>query len=78
MVIVYGFVSLLAGLISCVLLWPYGATIALVSMPFGGSVFVLIAAILVYVRASRGSRSSDAHATHPRQPQNLQTTESRQ
>jgi hypothetical protein len=72
MVIVYGLASLLGGLVSCVLLWPYGATIALLSMPFGGSLFVLIGAVLVYMRASGETRSSDDRADHP---QKLQTTE---
>jgi hypothetical protein len=75
MVIVYGLASLLGGLVSCVLLWPYGATIALLSMPFGGSLFVLIAAILVYMRAPGETRSSDDRAAYADQPQKLQTTE---
>jgi hypothetical protein len=76
MVIVYGLASLLGGLVSCVLLWPYGATIALLSMPFGGSLFVLMAAILVHLRASGATRLSDDRAASSDQPQKLQTTES--
>jgi heme A synthase len=77
MVIVYGLAALLGGLVSCVLLWPYGVAIALLSMPFGGSLFVLITAILVYLRASNEASSRDDRAVYVDQPPNLQTTESR-
>ena len=76
MVIVYGFAALLGGLVSCALLWPYGAAIAFLSMPFGGSLFVLITAILVYMRASDEARPSVDRAVYADQPQKLQTTES--
>jgi hypothetical protein len=76
MVIVYALVALAGGLVSCVLLWSYGATIALLSMPFGGSLFVLIAAVLVYMRASGEADSSNERAVYKDQPQKLQTTES--
>jgi hypothetical protein len=78
MVIVYAVAAWLGGLVSCVLLWPYGATIALLSMPVGGSLFVLIAATLVYMRASGDAVSSDDRAGYMDQTQKLQTTESRQ
>jgi hypothetical protein len=77
MVIVYGFVSLLGGLISCVLLWPYGATIALLSIPFGGSLSVLLVAIFVYLRASGETPSNGDRASNAEQPQRLRTIESR-
>jgi hypothetical protein len=77
MVIVYGFVSLLGGLISCVLLWPYGATIALLSIPFGGSLSVLLVAFFVYWRASGETPSNGDLAGYAEQPQRLQATESR-
>ena|SRR5215217_5506155 len=72
MVIVYMMTALMGGLISCVLLWPHGAAIALLSIPFGGSLFVMLAAILVYMRASGKDR-----AAYTDLPRNLQTRESR-
>lgn len=78
MVIVYGFAALLGGIVSCVLLWPCSAAIALLSIPFGGSLFVLLAAILIYMRTSDEAASSDDRAVYMDQPQKLQTTESRQ
>jgi hypothetical protein len=78
MVIVYPVVALIGGFISCALLWPYGTAIALLSMPFCGSLFVLIAAILVYMRASDEACPSVDRAVYGDQPQTLQTTESHQ
>jgi hypothetical protein len=52
MVLIYPVVALMVGLVSCVLLWPYGAAIALISMPFIGSMFALLVAMLVYMRGS--------------------------
>jgi hypothetical protein len=78
MVIVYAVVALVGGLVSCVLLWPYGAAIALLSMPFGGSLFALIAAVLIYMRAPGETDTSNDRAVSMEQPQMLQTTESRQ
>ncbi|MBM6580150.1 hypothetical protein ILT44_08155 [Microvirga sp. BT689] len=77
MVILYMMAALMGGLISCVLLWPHGAAIALLSMPFGGSLLVMLAAILVYMRASRETVSGKDHAISMDLPQNLRTTESR-
>jgi hypothetical protein len=71
MVIVYAFAALISGFISCALLWPYGAAIALLSMPFGGSLF----AIVVHVRASTKAGSSNHRAAYMDQPQKLQITE---
>jgi hypothetical protein len=78
MVIIYMVVAAIGAGLSCVLLWPYGAAIALLSMPFGGSLLAVIAAVLVYMRASDETESSDERADHIDQPQRLQTTESRQ
>jgi Zn-dependent protease with chaperone function len=78
MLIVYMVAALVGGLVSCVLLWPYGAAIALLSMPFGGSLFALLAAILVYLRTSDESALSADRAVYVDQPQKLQTTESLQ
>ena len=52
MVLVYPIVALISGLVSSVLLWPYGAALALISMPFTGSLFALLVAILIYMRGS--------------------------
>ncbi|WP_404289307.1 hypothetical protein ACD578_24520 [Microvirga sp. RSM25] len=78
MVITYLAAALIGAGFSCVLLWPYGAAIAFLSMPFGGSLLAVIAAVLVYMRASDETELSDEHADHTNQPQRLQTTESRQ
>ncbi|MPR12254.1 hypothetical protein [Microvirga tunisiensis] len=75
MVIVYAFAALIGGFISCALLWPYGAAIALLSMPFGGSLFALLAAIVVHMRASTKAGSSNDRAAYMDQPQKLQITE---
>jgi heme A synthase len=77
MLIVYMVTALVGGLVTCVLLWPYGAAIALVSMPFGGSLFTLFAAILIYMRASDEANSSGDRTADINQLQTLQTTESR-
>jgi hypothetical protein len=64
MVIVYPVAALIGGLIGCALLWPYGAAIALISMPFTGSLFTLCLTILVYVRSSgEGHLSVDQPAS---------------
>jgi hypothetical protein len=47
-------------------------------MPFGGSLFVLITAILVYMRASDEADPSVDRTAYADQPQALQTTESHQ
>jgi hypothetical protein len=62
MLIVYPMAALIGGLISFALLWPYGAAIALISMPFGGSLLVLLAAVLVRMRASSKAESNDNRA----------------
>ena len=77
-VIVYIVTALVGGFVSCILLWPYGAAIALLSMPFGGSLFSLLAGVLVYMRASGEAVSSDDRAFYLDQPQKLQTTQSLQ
>jgi hypothetical protein len=50
MVIVYPVAALIGGFIGCALLWPYGAAIAGISIPFIGSLFALFVAVLIYVR----------------------------
>jgi hypothetical protein len=63
MVIVYPVATLIGGLIGCALLWPYGVAIALISMPFIGSLFALFVAVLVYVGSSgEGYPSEDGPA----------------
>ena len=75
MLIVYMIAALFGGLVSCVLLWPYGAAIALVSMPFGGSLFVLLTALLVYMRATERERPSKDRSRDMDQLRELQPTE---
>ena len=77
MVIVYSVVALVGGLISCVLLWPYGAAIALLSIRFTGSLLVIAAAVLVHMRASDRAETSNERAVFFDQTQKLQTRESR-
>lgn len=75
MVILYMTTGLAGALVSCVLLWPYGATIALVSMPFGGSLLTLLAAIVIYVRAPNAAASSKNPADDMDRFRKLQTAE---
>jgi hypothetical protein len=77
MVIVYPVAALIGALISCVLFWPHGAAIALLSMPFGGSLLALLAALLLYMRSADEAGSSNDCASYMDQSQKLQTTESR-
>jgi hypothetical protein len=62
MVIVYSVAALIGGVTGCVLLWPYGAATALIGMPFVGSLFAFLIAVLVYVRSS-GERHVSADRT---------------
>lgn len=78
MVILYMTTGLAGALVSCVLLWPYGATIALVSMPFGGSLLTLLAAIVIYLRAPNVSASEETPADDRDQFRKLQTAERHQ
>lgn len=59
MVIVYSVAPLIGGLIGCALLWPFGAAIALISMPFIGSSAAFLVAVLVYVRSSDEGHASN-------------------
>jgi membrane protein implicated in regulation of membrane protease activity len=78
MVIVYGIAALLGGLLSCMLLWPFGAAIAILSIPFSGSLVALVAAVLLYKRASHETTRRDDRAVYGDQPQTLQASESNQ
>jgi hypothetical protein len=51
--------ALTGGIVSCLLLWPYGAIVALVGVPFGGSLAALLAAGLVCMRTSDGAKTSE-------------------
>ena len=48
--------ALLGGIITFAGLLPYGALIALISMPFGGSLAALLAGLLLAVLRSRAER----------------------
>ncbi len=77
MLILYALTALMGGLMSCVLLWPYGAGIALLSMPIGGSLLTLLAAILVYMRTSDEAGRNGDPAPYGDQAPELQITERR-
>ncbi|WP_262027066.1 hypothetical protein [Microvirga sp. Mcv34] len=62
MAIIYPVMALVGGFASCVLLWPYGATVALLSMPFAGSLLALAAAVLIY-RRDQGERGAGHQPT---------------
>lgn len=62
-------------LVSCILLWPYGAAIALLSMPFGGSLLTLLAAIWISVRAPNESASGENPTDSMDQLRKLQAAE---
>ena len=50
---------------------PYAAGIALLSMPFGGSLFALLAAFLICIRASDEANSRKNRLIDMDQPQKL-------
>ena len=52
--------ALVGGIITLASLLPYGALIALISMPFGGSLAALLAGVLLAVLRSRAERRAEA------------------
>ncbi|EIM28449.1 hypothetical protein [Microvirga lotononidis] len=77
MAIVYPVMALIGGLVSCVLLWPYGATVALLSMPFAGSLLALAAAFMIYRRTTGETGQGRDRAVTMDRTRTLRTTESR-
>jgi hypothetical protein len=77
MVIIYLLAVLIGGLVSCALLWPYGAAIALLGIPFGGSLLALFVAVLVYMRVPSKAASNNNRAIDTDRHEKLQPTESR-
>ena len=75
MVFVYMVAALVGGIVSCVLLWPYSVALALLSMPFGGSLFALLTAVLVYGLALGKAGSSRDRTSQVDQFQKLQSAE---
>lgn len=75
MAIFYMMTAFLGALVSCTLLWPYGAAIALLSMPLGGSLLTLLASIVIYVRAPKEAASGEAPADDGEQFRKLQIAE---
>jgi uncharacterized membrane protein len=78
MPIVLMMAALAGGVMTCILLWPYGAVIALVGMPFGGSLSALFAAILLYMRTSAADEAhsdKDDRTVDPDQPQTSRAAE---
>ncbi len=55
MIVLLPFAALIGSAITFVLLWPYGLGVAVVGLPFGGSLFALLIAVgcalLVHWRA---------------------------
>jgi hypothetical protein len=45
MIVLIPFAALIGGVITFVLLWPYGLVVAVVGLPFGGSLFALLIAV---------------------------------
>ena len=78
MIITYLVAALVGSIVSCVLLWPYGATIALVSMPICGSLFAILAAGLAYMRASGKAKTSADRSSDLDEFQKLQSAERQQ
>lgn len=75
MVIFYMFASFIGAFVSfATVVSPYGAIVALLSMPFGASLFVLMAAILIYVWDMGRDSMRHVQAVRVRQPRNLPTT----
>jgi hypothetical protein len=75
MVIVYLVAAFVGGIVSCVLLWPYSVALALLSVPFGGSLLVLLTAVLVYSLALGKAGSSRDRTSQIDQFQKLQSAE---
>jgi hypothetical protein len=59
MIIVLLFASLLGGVITLALLWPYGALVAVLSAPFGGSTMALLVGGLIARRGAGYDESLD-------------------
>jgi hypothetical protein len=59
MVIVLLFASLLGGAITLALLWPYGALVAVLSAPFGGSTMAVLVGGLLALRGAGYDASVD-------------------
>ena len=45
MIVLLPLAALIGGAITFVLLWPYGPGVAVVGLPFGGSLFALLIAV---------------------------------
>ena len=70
--------ALAGGVTTAILLWPYGAVIALVGMPFGGSLSALFVAVLLYLRTSAADEArsgKDDRAADPGRPQTSRAAE---
>ena len=52
--------AMLGGVVTFVGLLPYGALVALISMPFGGSLAALLAGLLLAMLRSRAERRAEA------------------
>jgi hypothetical protein len=79
MVIVYLVTAFLGAFITfAALLWHYGVTIALLGMPFGASLLMLIVAVLTYLRGSGEAVSRSDHTVYKDLPQELQNLRDRQ
>ena len=78
MIILYLAAALVGSVVGCVWLWPYGVTVALVGMPFCGSLFAILAAGLIYMRASGKARTSTDRSSGLDDIRRLQSAEPRQ
>ena len=59
MVILLVFASILGGLITVAVLWPFGALLAVLCAPFGGSLMAMFTVGLVALLGPRHNESSD-------------------
>jgi hypothetical protein len=50
--------ALIGGFVTVVVLWPYGAFLAFISAPFGGSFLALLAGLLLTFLERKQERSS--------------------
>ena len=69
MIVLLPLAALIGSAITFVLLWPYGLAVAVVGLPFGGSLFALLVvvgrALLVHWRACHQQPANKASAgTH--------------
>ncbi len=68
MLIVVGVTALVGALVTSIVLWSFGALIALAAAPFGGSLLVLVVAVAVWVSQAAEPRSARTQSQRQNRP----------